>query len=188
MSRRKAGGKADGRRSACLFLVLAAACGLVPPAVAEEPRAAPAAVPAAVMAPAASPAAATASVRDGGTTAVPTEAARAAIAERWGIEPVAVRLVGRGTMLDFRFRVLDPAKSLPLFNRELKPALVDQDTNLGYPVPDVPKIGQVRPTPRNPAAGKTYFIFFANVGGQLKRGSRVAVVVGPCTIRDLVVE
>jgi len=112
----------------------------------------------------------------------------AGIVEKMGIKPVAIRLTAAGTMIDFRFNVIDSRKSLPMFNKQIKTFLVEQASGEKFAVPADSKLGALRSSSREPAEGKEYFIFFANPGGHLKRGSKVAVVVGDMKIENLTIE
>jgi hypothetical protein len=107
--------------------------------------------------------------------------------ERWGIEIVAIRESAAGYMLDFRYKVLDPAKAAPLFERKNNPYLIDEVTGAKFLVPNPPKTGPLRTT-YPPKAGRTYFMFFANPGKYIKPGSRVTVVVGDFRADGLVVQ
>ena len=125
------------------------------------------------------------------TAPQPVTAASATAAEslreRWGIEVVAIRESAAGYMLDFRYRVLDPAKAAPLFERKIKPYLIDEATGAKFQVPVPPKTGALRTT-YPPKAGRTYFMFFANPGKYIKPGSRVTVVVGDFRADGLIVQ
>ena len=90
-------------------------------------------------------------------------------------------------MLDFRYRVLDPEKALPLFDRKIKPHLVDEATGAVFAVPEPPKVGALRST-RKPQPGKNYFVMFANPGGYVKKNSKVSVVIGDFRAENLVVQ
>ncbi len=105
-----------------------------------------------------------------------------------GIRPVAIRLTAADNMIDFRYRVVDPEKSLPMFNRQIATYLLDQGSGDRFAVPTDTKLGPLRSSSRDPVAGKEYFIFFVNPGKVLKRGSRVTVVIGDMKIEDLTVE
>lgn len=129
--------------------------------------------------------AATRAERQAGT-AVP--AGEQSAEETWGIKVVAVRLTANGTMLDFRYQVLDPGKALPLFSREIKPYLVDEATGTEFAVPDLPKVGAVRSKTRDPVAGQEHFILFVNPNGFVKAGNKVTVVIGNFKKANLVVE
>lgn len=110
------------------------------------------------------------------------------VVEKLGIKPVAIRLSGAGTIIDFRYSVLDSKKSLPMFNRKLKTFLVEQSSGQQFSTPADSKLGPLRSSSREPLVGREYFIFFKNAGGSLKRGSKVAVVVGDSRIENLTIE
>ena len=106
----------------------------------------------------------------------------------WGIEIASLRLSARGYFVDFRYKVTDPAKAAPLTNREWKPYLIDQVTGEKLLVPSTPKLGSLRQTAQQLAAGRTYYILFGNSRGVIKAGNKVTVVVGDCRIENLTVE
>ena len=107
--------------------------------------------------------------------------------QRLGIEIVSLRLTMRGTLLDFRYRVKDPEKASPLFDRQIKPYLVDQASGAKLEVP-VSKLGALRQTSRNPLVDRTYFMLFGNGNGLVQAGSKVTVVIGDYRIENLTVE
>jgi len=78
-------------------------------------------------------------------------------------------------------------KAAPLFDRSVRPYLIDQKTGAKFIVPDPPKVGSLR-VRGNPKADTNYFVFFANPGGYVKPGSKVTVVIGDFQAKDLVVE
>lgn len=111
----------------------------------------------------------------------------ASFEEKWGVKILGVSLTAEGYMLDFRYRVLDPEKAMPLFDRQRKPYLIDEATGAMFVVPEPPKVGALRTT-RPPIADRNYFIIFANPGRYLKKGSKVSVVNGDFKVEHLVVE
>jgi hypothetical protein len=113
---------------------------------------------------------------------------QARIREELGIEVVAIRRTAAGSMLDFRFKVLDKEKSMPFFKREIKPHLIDQKTGAALEVPVPAKGGPMRPTSRDPREGVTYFMLFANPGRFVKPGNPVTIVIGDIRIENLIVE
>ena len=98
-----------------------------------------------------------------------------------------IRVSAGGYMLDFRYKVLDAEKAAPLFDRRIKPYLIDQATGASFAVPEPPKVGALRQT-RKPVADRNYFIIFANPGKYVKQGDKVTVVIGDFRAGDLVVE
>lgn len=110
------------------------------------------------------------------------------LAARWGIEAVSLRPTFGGSMLDFRFKVVDAKKARPLFDRKHKPYLVDRANGVALGVPDN-KLGALRASVRNPpVAGKQYYVMFANALGSVARGHDVTVVIGDCKLEHVVVE
>lgn len=90
-------------------------------------------------------------------------------------------------MLDFRYRVLDPEKAMPLFDRKIKPYLVDEATGAMFVVPEPPKVGALRTT-RKPVPDRNYFIMFANPGKFVKPGNKVTIVIGDFRAENLIVQ
>jgi hypothetical protein len=102
------------------------------------------------------------------------------LVERWGVEVIGVREAARGYMIDFRFRVLDADKALPLFDARIQPYLLTEGTNVKLPVPVGEKVGAFRTTNRgkNIQSGKDYYMMFANPDSYVRPGQRVSVVIG----------
>jgi hypothetical protein len=105
---------------------------------------------------------------------------------RWGIEVLGVHLAAAGYMLEFRYRVLDPDKAKPLFQRQTKPVLIDEATGTQFLVPTPAKVGALRNSD-SPHAGRVYWMFFGNPGKLLQSGNRVTVVIGEFRAEGLVV-
>ncbi len=106
-----------------------------------------------------------------------------------GVEVEAVRLSAAGYMLDVRYRVVDVEKARPLFDRKLRPLLLEEGTGAQFAVPNVPKLGQLRTTSaRNVKANRSYSILFANPGRYVERGTKLSLVVGEARIDGLTVE
>jgi len=108
------------------------------------------------------------------------------LAEKWGIEILGVRMASRGHMVDFRYRIVDAAKSVELFSRNTKPYLIDNESGKVLAVPRFAKVGALRST-NQPLEGKAYWMFFGNPG-VVKTGSRVTVVIGDLKLKDLIVQ
>ena len=109
--------------------------------------------------------------------------------EKWGVELLGMRLASAGYMLDFRFRVLDADKALPLFDHRIKPHIVAERSNIKLPVPMAAKVGAFRPTNRgkNIKADKTYYMIFGNPDRHVKAGETVTVVIGDFKVEHLLV-
>jgi hypothetical protein len=104
----------------------------------------------------------------------------------WGIEVLGVHQASAGYMLQFRYRVLDPKTAKPLFDRKIKPYLIDSATGAKVIVPSPDKVGQLRNT-SVPEVGRTYWMMFANPAKMIKPGSEVSVHIGDFDTGPLVV-
>lgn len=91
-------------------------------------------------------------------------------------------------MLDYRYRVVNTKKALPLMDRAVKPFLIDQATGAKVFVPNPPKVGSLQQRTRKPIADRTYCIMFANPGRFIEKASKVTVVIGNLKLENLVVE
>ena len=100
-------------------------------------------------------------------------------AETWGIEITSIRLTANDHLIDYRYKVLDPAKAADL----LKP----QKSGKVLAVPSTAKLGPLRNSDI-PKEGKIYWMFFGNGGNLVKAGDKVTVVIGDFRVEDLVVE
>lgn len=109
-------------------------------------------------------------------------------AAEWGIEVLGVRLTAAGTMLDFRFRVVDADKARPLVQKKTEAYLVDEASDKRLQVPNPPKVGRLRQTAMTAEEGRTYFAMFGNPGRMISPGDRVTVVIGDFRAEDLVVD
>ena len=116
-------------------------------------------------------------------------AAAERLAEQWGVEVTGIRLTSAGYMLDFRFRVVDAQKALPLFDHRIKPYVLAERSQVKLPVPMAPKVGAFRPTNRgkNIQPDKTYYMVFGNPDSYLKPGQKVSVVIGDFRAEHLTV-
>jgi hypothetical protein len=103
----------------------------------------------------------------------------------YGVEVLGVRRLAAGYMLDFRYRVVDPVKAAPLFDRKAKPYLIDDASGARMAVPAPPRTGPLRST-NTPVAGRTYFVVFANPAKFIQPGSPVTVVIGDFKVRTQV--
>jgi hypothetical protein len=117
-----------------------------------------------------------------------TTAPQTSLRDRWGIDITSIRMSGHGHLIDFRYRVLDPAKAATLGDRRYKPCMIDEATGTKLVVPNTPKLGPLRQSATRMEAGKIYFMLFANSGRLVKSGSRVTVAIGDFRVENLAVE
>jgi hypothetical protein len=108
----------------------------------------------------------------------------------FGIRVEALRLSAAGAMLDFRYRVLDPAKAAPLLDGRMKPYLLDEARGAKLGVPESPVLGRIRQTARNNKilTDRTYFIMFGNPGKALRSGDKVTLLLGELKLTGLQVQ
>ncbi len=110
-----------------------------------------------------------------------------AVEERWGIKILLVRTTAEGFFLDFRYRVIDPEKSMMLLDRKVKPYLIIEKTGEKVPVLRT-KLGPMRQTAVKPTADRNYAILFGNPGKSVKKGDKVTVVIGDFRAEKLAVQ
>ena len=108
--------------------------------------------------------------------------------QRYGIVPVALRLTGAGHMLDFRFKVLDPAKAATLIQHNSKPRLLDPLTGRDHDTPSMAKVGALRQTDSKLRAGKVYFIMFSNQHDALKAGDKVTIAFDDVKLENQIIQ
>ena len=93
-----------------------------------------------------------------GIPCLPFKAAYSALAsdpqgdmqDTWGIQVVSLRTTAAGSMLDFRYKVLDAKKAESLFVRKTKPYLIHQESGKVLSVPVTAKVGPCA-APTNPS-------------------------------------
>lgn len=105
----------------------------------------------------------------------------------WGVEVIGVRSTADGYMLEFRYRVTDPERAKPLFERRTKPVLLDEESGARLVVPTPSKTGALRNS-RPPQAKRTYWMLFANPGAYVKPGRRVSIEIGEFRAEGIVVQ
>lgn len=105
----------------------------------------------------------------------------------WGIEILFVRATSAGYMLEFRYRVIDPDKAKPLFDRQTKPMLTHEESGAQFIVPTPAKTGALRNS-NPPLEDHTYWMFFANPGRYVKQGDLVTIEIGDFVVDELVVQ
>jgi hypothetical protein len=123
------------------------------------------------------------------TVAKPGVASLQDFEQKLGVKIEGVHLSAAGYMLDFRYRVVDTAKALPLMSRKINPYLLDVTNGAQYGVPDSPTVGQLRSSARSKVmADRVYFILFANPGRAVQPGAKLTLVMGDMRLADLKVE
>lgn len=102
------------------------------------------------------------------------------IEERYGVQVTLVAVTAAGGLIDFRFRVTDPARASALLDPESLPVLVAEDgTALRTSRP--PEVDALE-------AGRVYFILYPNSGTALRRGDPVTVVFGELRLESQTVQ
>lgn len=119
-------------------------------------------------------------------TSIVSEKKKKSYQEVLGIKVESIRLSAYGKIVDFRFRVLDEKKAIPIFSPKIKPCLVDLKTGNKCYIPDSPKIGSLRSF-GTPVKNRVYFMLFNN-SSSLKKGDKVNLIIGDVTIENLVLE
>mgnify|MGYP001248739352 FL=1 len=125
--------------------------------------------------------------------APPVEAVRTStdtVVAAYGIRVEGLRLSAAGSMLDLRYRVLDPAKAAPLLNGKIQPYLMDTARSARLGVPDTPVLGRIRQTARNNVihTDRSYFVMFGNPGKAVRSGDKLSLLLGAVKITDLTVQ
>ena len=96
-----------------------------------------------------------------------------------GIHPLSIRSASQGYLLYFRYRVVEQEKARPLFDKKVKPYLVDQATGGRLQMPEDSKLGALRASPRNPPQnGKEYYVLFSNPARALSNENNKVLSVG----------
>lgn len=120
-------------------------------------------------------------------TSAPHPRERTWLKKRWGVEVIGVRWTAAGHMLEFRYKVLDAEKARPLFERRIKPVLIEAGTGTELKVPTPPTTGALRNS-NPPLSGRTYWMFFDNPGGIVRPGHHVSIRIGEFLVDGLVVQ
>lgn len=106
-----------------------------------------------------------------------SEAGATFYARQFGVDDLAVRYTASGSLLEFRYRVVDPAKAQVLGDSKSAPELVDQKTGIHVRVPEVEQVGALRQQARL-QRGREYWVMFPNPGKSIKPGDRVDILIG----------
>ena len=107
---------------------------------------------------------------------------------KYGIRVEGLRVIAGGSLLDFRYQVLDPRKAGPLLRREIKPTLLDDARSARLDAPDVLTPEQTGEASRDDTihTGRTYFILFANLGKAVLSGDKLSLLLGQAKVAELI--
>jgi hypothetical protein len=111
----------------------------------------------------------------------------AAAAEPAPIAPASIHLSAAGTLVDVRYRVLDPVRAQQALGPKIRPKLIDEHSGIEMSVPMTAKLGALRQTQARQQTGRTYFVLFVNSAG-VRSGSRVTMELGELKFPGLIVE
>jgi hypothetical protein len=109
------------------------------------------------------------------------------VQRKWGVEIIGVRRMSSGYMLRLSYRVVDAEKARPLFDKKVRPFVIDEVTGARLAVPAMENIGELRQTGA-PVDDRDYFIIFGNPEKLVKSGGRVSIVLGDMRIDGFTVD
>jgi hypothetical protein len=109
------------------------------------------------------------------------------IQRQWGVDIISVRRVSSGYMLRLSYRVVDPEKARPLFDKKVRPFVIDEVTGARLAVPAMENVGELRQTSA-PVEDRTYFVIFGNPEKLVKSGAHVSIVIGDMRIDGFTVD
>jgi hypothetical protein len=109
------------------------------------------------------------------------------IRRRWGIDEISVRSISSGSAVEFRYKVIDPAKAAVLNDSNATPTLTDQKSGQKLVVPQMENVGALRQVGK-PVAGKEYWMIFQDPHRVVKPRSHVDISVGAMHLFGLTVE
>lgn len=108
--------------------------------------------------------------------------------DRWGIQVCSMRLSMMNSIVDLRYKVLDPDKAASLANGKTAAYILEPVTGARLVMPTPPKEGAFPPSANKLVAGKTYFSMVSNQRGALKSGDVVSVMIGDSLATNLTIE
>ncbi|MDB6121776.1 MAG: hypothetical protein JWQ71_769 [Pedosphaera sp.] len=115
-------------------------------------------------------------------------AAPQTLEDQWGIQVSSLRLSMANSVVDVRYKIINPDKAVLLGNGKTAAYIIDHETGKKLVMPSPPKEGAFPPTSHKLVGGKMYFTMVSNQGGALKSGSQVTVMVGNSQATNLTVE
>jgi hypothetical protein len=109
------------------------------------------------------------------------------VERKWGVEIIGVRRVSSGYMLRLSYRVVDVDKARPLFDKKVRPFVIDEVTGARLAVPAMENIGELRQTAA-PVEDRDYFMIFGNPEKLVQSGGRISIVLGDLRIDGFTVD
>jgi hypothetical protein len=109
------------------------------------------------------------------------------VQRKWGVEIIGVRRVSSGYMLRLSYRVVDVNKARPLFDKKVRPFVIDEVTGARLAVPAMENIGELRQTAA-PVDDRDYFMIFGNPEKLVQSGGRISIVLGDMRIDGFTVD
>jgi hypothetical protein len=101
--------------------------------------------------------------------------------ERFGVQVTLIGVTAGGGLVDFRFKVTDPAKAEQLFEgHENMPFLIPQgsDIRLGMPMFHSPRL----------ETGRIYYFLYGNARGVVQPGTPVTVAFGNLHLEPIIAQ
>jgi hypothetical protein len=95
--------------------------------------------------------------------------------------------VSSGSMLEFRYRVVEAEKAKLLSDKRAAPILREQKSGIKVGVPFMENVGTLRQAP-TPQDGKEYWMLFENPSKRIQTGSHVEITIGGFHVSGLVVQ
>lgn len=121
----------------------------------------------------------------------PPQAADAAtiLAQKWGISVFGLRLFANGNLVDFRYKILDPAKAAVLTKQEGENAyFLDEASGHRLRLASMGRGGTMYHYTNTMQSGSMFSLQFPNPGKHLHPGSKVTLVMGDFRAENLTVE
>jgi hypothetical protein len=121
--------------------------------------------------------------RAGSRAPEPPAMSEPAFEEATGIQLVRIAVTAGGGMLDLRYRVLDPDRSIIVHDPRKPPAIIDESTGRTASRPWMP-----HHSGKDLHLAQTYYELIVNPGGVIRRGNTVTLVIGDARLSHVVVQ
>lgn len=106
-----------------------------------------------------------------------------AFEDETGVRVIRVALTAGGGMLDLRYQIVDPDKAVIVHDEENPPTIVDEVTGQAISRPWMDHSHD-----RELHHAVSYYELIMNVGGMIKRGSKVTIIIGDSRLEHVVVQ